>query len=79
MKSRLFQLLFNFATETKLSNLRQNPCCVTHPIWDRLIFNKIKAILGGNVRYMVVGGAPLDSLIQEKMTVFFSVPLLLVR
>jgi len=31
-----------------------------HRIADRLVFNKIKAIMGGNMRYPIAGGAPLS-------------------
>lgn len=32
---------------------------LTHPIYDRLIFSKIKAVLGGNVEYVISGSAPI--------------------
>lgn len=75
-KSRLSQLLFHVATESKLSNLRRDPSCISHPIWDRSIFSRMTALLGSQIRYLLVGGAPLDPVIQERMTIFFSVPLL---
>ncbi|KAF9972523.1 hypothetical protein BGZ73_004343 [Actinomortierella ambigua] len=34
---------------------------MTHPLWDRLIFNKVKQVLGGNVRFMIIGSAPVAS------------------
>ncbi|KAG0258654.1 hypothetical protein DFQ27_004530 [Actinomortierella ambigua] len=34
---------------------------MTHPLWDRLLFNKVKKVLGGNVRYMIIGSAPVAS------------------
>jgi long-chain acyl-CoA synthetase len=30
------------------------------PIWDKLVFNKIKARLGGRVRFMASGASPLS-------------------
>lgn len=30
------------------------------PMWDRLVFNKIKARLGGRVRFMASGASPLS-------------------
>lgn len=32
---------------------------LTHPIYDRLIFKKVQAVLGGNVQYIVSGSAPI--------------------
>ncbi|KAG0239100.1 hypothetical protein BGW41_007943 [Actinomortierella wolfii] len=31
----------------------------THPLWDRLLFKKVRQVLGGNIRYMIVGSAPI--------------------
>ncbi|KAI7865268.1 hypothetical protein BDF14DRAFT_1827145 [Spinellus fusiger] len=31
-----------------------------HDVWDELLFNKIKPILGGNVRLVITGSAPID-------------------
>ena len=35
------------------------------PICDRIVFNKIRALLGGNMRYVIVGGAPLSKETHE--------------
>ncbi|ORX66938.1 acetyl-CoA synthetase-like protein [Linderina pennispora] len=32
----------------------------THFLWDMLVFNKVKAVLGGRLYAMVVGSAPMD-------------------
>ena len=42
---------------------------VKHPFWDWLVCNKIKAILGGRVRSMISGSAPID----EKVLTFLRV------
>jgi len=34
-------------------------------MWDRLVFNKIKARLGGRVRLMSSGASPLSSDVME--------------
>lgn len=39
----------------------QNPS----PMWDRLVFNKIKARLGGRVRLMSSGASPLSADVME--------------
>ncbi|KAL3507919.1 hypothetical protein ACH5RR_033301, partial [Cinchona calisaya] len=41
------------------------------PMWDRLVFNKIKATLGGRVRYMVSGASPLSPEVMDFLRVCF--------
>ena len=31
------------------------------PICDKIVFNKIRALLGGNMHFILVGGAPLSA------------------
>lgn len=38
-----------------------------HKFLDRLVFSKIRARFGGNLRYFISGGAPLDKTINEFM------------
>jgi len=34
---------------------------VTNGCWDKLVFKKVKALTGGNVRMMVTGSAPISA------------------
>ena len=55
-KGGFFLKLFDFCVKYKLEALRRGE--VT-PIMDRLIFHKFKAIVGGKMRMLLSGGAPL--------------------
>lgn len=62
--------LLDKALNAKLKNLRETGA-VTHPCYDYLIFNKIKKILGGNVRVMATGSAPISPDILDFLKVVF--------
>jgi long-chain acyl-CoA synthetase len=63
------------ALATKLENLRKT-ASVTHPIYDALVFKKTKAVLGGRVRLMVTGSAPIASNVIDFLKVCFCSPIL---
>jgi len=44
------------------------------PIWNRLLFNTFKSALGGRVRFIISGGAPLSPQCCEFLGVCFGVP-----
>jgi len=48
---------------------------VTHMLYDRLIFNKIKAVLGGRVRVMASGAAPLNGEVARFLQICFAAPI----
>jgi long-chain acyl-CoA synthetase len=48
---------------------------LSHPYYDLLIFRVMKNILGGNIRFMVSGGAPLNVDIKNFITVIFNAPI----
>lgn len=62
--------LIDMALNTKLKNLRETGA-VTHPCYDALIFNKVKKILGGNVRTMYTASAPISPEILDFLKVVF--------
>ena len=62
--------LIKKAVETKLENLRSGKG-FTHFLYDKLVFAKTKAILGGNVRIMVTGSAPIFKDVMDFMKICF--------
>ena len=52
-------LIFNKAIELKIKDFKESGI-LTNPFLDNLVFKKIRAILGGRMRFMLVGSAPMD-------------------
>ncbi|EPQ58395.1 acetyl-CoA synthetase-like protein [Gloeophyllum trabeum ATCC 11539] len=50
--------IFAKALESKLQRLRTTGIN-THALWDRLVFRKIGAVLGGNLKMVTCGSAPI--------------------
>ncbi|XP_010546702.1 PREDICTED: long chain acyl-CoA synthetase 7, peroxisomal isoform X2 [Tarenaya hassleriana] len=65
LKERLFRAAFNSKKQAIMNG--RNPS----PIWDRLIFNKIKEKLGGRVRVMASGASPLSPDVMDFLRVCF--------
>lgn len=63
--------LFNHAYNAKLANLRATGT-VHHAVYDRLVFGKIAAKLGGRVRLMVTGSAPIADNVMQFLRICFS-------
>jgi long-chain acyl-CoA synthetase len=66
--------LIRKALETKMENYKAGEG-VTHKFYDALVFNKIKAILGGNVRLMITGSAPIAAEVLEFLKICFCAPI----
>jgi long-chain acyl-CoA synthetase len=48
----------------------------TTPIWDRIIFNNIKSAIGGRVRGIIVGGAPVRPIVQSYLRIALDCPII---
>ena len=58
-QSKIMQNIFNFAIKQKIKDFKETGI-ITNPLLDNLVFTKIRNILGGRMRFMLVGSAPMD-------------------
>lgn len=58
------------AISTKLNNLEQSSE-LTHWFYDKTILKKMKNALGGKVRFMVTGSAPINKSVLDFLKVAF--------
>ncbi|KAL0921941.1 hypothetical protein M5K25_005892 [Dendrobium thyrsiflorum] len=65
----LKERLFNVAYSTKMQALSNGK--KPSPIWDRLVFNKIRDKLGGRIRIMSSGASPLSPDVLEFLKICF--------
>jgi long-chain acyl-CoA synthetase len=70
-KNIFMQTLFNLAYQSKLDNLHENGD-VDHWLWDFLVFGKIKSLLGGRVKAILSGAAPISPAVIDFLRVCFS-------
>ncbi|OVA05479.1 AMP-dependent synthetase/ligase [Macleaya cordata] len=65
LRERLFNAAYNAKKQAIMSG--RNPS----PMWDRLVFNKIKEKLGGRVRFLASGASPLSPDVMDFLRVCF--------
>lgn len=65
----LKERLFNAAYKSKKQAIMNGKS--PSPMWDRLVFNKIKAKLGGRVRFMGSGASPLSADVLDFLKICF--------
>lgn len=68
------QALFNRALVRKQHYLKTKGT-YSHKVYDNLVFGKVKALLGGNIRIMVVGSAPIAGDVLDALKVIFCCPI----
>ncbi|KAL2610899.1 hypothetical protein R1flu_022591 [Riccia fluitans] len=71
------KLLFDFAFKWKLNKIRKgSPQEKAAPIFDALVFNKVKSGLGGRVRLVLSGAAPLAPHVEEFLRTTMCAPVI---
>ncbi|XAR57213.1 Long-chain-fatty-acid--CoA ligase [Bertholletia excelsa] len=65
LRERIFNVAYNSKKQSLLTGKSPSP------IWDRLVFNKIKEKLGGRVRFMASGASPLSPDVMDFLRVCF--------
>ncbi|XP_020597606.1 long chain acyl-CoA synthetase 6, peroxisomal-like [Phalaenopsis equestris] len=65
LKERLFNVAYNAKLQAIYSGKTPSP------IWDKLVFNKIKGKLGGRIRFMSSGASPLSPDVMDFLKVCF--------
>ncbi|KAK9164049.1 hypothetical protein Syun_004951 [Stephania yunnanensis] len=66
----LKKMLFQFAYDYKLNKLKEGwKQHEAAPFFDKLVFSKIKEVLGGRVRLIISGAAPLPTHVEEFLRV----------
>ncbi|KAN0034170.1 hypothetical protein ACTFIV_000656 [Dictyostelium citrinum] len=67
----LKKFLFNWGLSSKQAALRLGS---STPIWDKVLFSKTKDRLGGRVKFILSGSAPLDPKLAEFLRACFCCP-----
>ncbi|KAI3946070.1 hypothetical protein MKX01_024826 [Papaver californicum] len=66
LQKRLFQFAYNYKLKNLEKGLKQDQAS---PFFDKLVFSKIKQVLGGRVRCLISGAAPLPRHVEEFLRV----------
>ncbi|KAF9322615.1 hypothetical protein BGZ91_004183, partial [Linnemannia elongata] len=69
-KGGIAAFLFKRAYNTKKANLRKG--ILEHALWDRIVFGAIRARLGGKVKHIVSGSAPISPDVMDFLRICFS-------
>ncbi|KAI7866016.1 hypothetical protein BDF14DRAFT_1969621 [Spinellus fusiger] len=68
-KGGISSLMFHTAFSQKKGNLQSR---VDHWLWDRLVFGQIRQKLGGRLRFILSGSAPVSPDVMDFMRICFS-------
>ena len=73
VKSLIYNTAMYFSDARRKANVERG-FVGTPFIWNKILFNKVQALLGGNVRYIATGSAPLSAEVQSFAEIAFDVP-----
>lgn len=63
--------IFRKAVQVKMDKFRATGD-YTHIFWDRLVFRKVQAVLGGQLRLLTSGSAPIHADVLDFLKIAFS-------
>lgn len=69
------KMLFDWGFSSKLKSVEAGKAPVDG-LWDRVVFNKMRAKLGGRVRMIITGAAPISPDVYHFLEVCFCVPVI---
>eukprot|EP00339_Tiarina_fusa_P021669 CAMPEP_0117046374 /NCGR_PEP_ID=MMETSP0472-20121206/32067_1 /TAXON_ID=693140 ORGANISM="Tiarina fusus, Strain LIS" /NCGR_SAMPLE_ID=MMETSP0472 /ASSEMBLY_ACC=CAM_ASM_000603 /LENGTH=650 /DNA_ID=CAMNT_0004758705 /DNA_START=75 /DNA_END=2027 /DNA_ORIENTATION=+ len=72
-ESFLKRTIFHIAIKIKMAAWKRGK---STPLLNKVVFDQFKTALGGNMRWMVSGGAPISATAHSFLTACFGVPLL---
>jgi len=70
----LKKTLVDRAYASKLENFKSTGS-LTHGLYDRIVFNKIRDTFGGRVKFFITGSAPLPMEVGNDIKLYFSAPI----
>ncbi|EIM23115.1 hypothetical protein WALSEDRAFT_50428 [Wallemia mellicola CBS 633.66] len=59
---------------TKLDKLRKT-ADPTHIFWDKLVFNKIRQVIGGKIKLIITGSAPISPEVLDTLKISLCIPI----
>jgi long-chain acyl-CoA synthetase len=62
------------AVASKMANLKSTGA-VTHGCYDKIVFKKMKMLMGGNIRLMLTGSAPISGEVLDFLKICFCCPI----
>ncbi|GLT51411.1 hypothetical protein SLA2020_248240 [Shorea laevis] len=77
-KGGLAKTLFNFAYKRRMAAIEGSwfgAWGLERMLWDAIVFKNVRAVLGGQVRFMLCGGAPLSGDSQRFINICMGAPI----
>jgi len=68
----IVKTMFNIAFNQK-KRMMEKGCISRNTIWDRLVFKKVQALLGDNLKFILSAAAPIESKVMDFFRIIFGV------